>query len=182
MYIVKRATQLNKFFRHNVYQDVAADFMFKWLEKVNANFKDEDDFRERMPRLIEKFLVSTTEDEHTRSVIAQAYFGIRDAKVKWGLLIDKNTPKKTTTEKKTIHIKNSEPAKDAEEPTEEKGEPKRRVSGTEKIYKNGNTEIYKTTIDNEPTLMILIKNYSTDDLIKSLVSEFVEDVFDLLSF
>ena len=48
MYIVKRATQLNKFFRHNVYQEVAADFMFKWLEKVNANFKDEDDFMKRM--------------------------------------------------------------------------------------------------------------------------------------
>lgn len=176
MYEVKRATQINKFLRHNDYQAKAGVILFNWLEKVNANFKDEDDFIKRMPRLIEKFLLSETEDELERTNVALAYFGARDAKVKWALLIDKNTPKKEQPKK------TSKPTEDAEEPTEEKGEPKRRVSGTEKVYANGNTEIYKTTIDNEPTLMILIRNYSTDNLIKSLVSEFVEDIFDLLSF
>lgn len=169
MYEVKKTSQLRKFFRHNSYTEGAMAAVFNWLEKVNANFKNEDDFNARMPKLIERYLVDTNEDASWREVTAGAYFGVRDYAFKWQELLNKKT-------------KTSKPAEDAEEPTEKKGEPKRRVSGTERVYANGNTEIYKTTIDNEPTLMILIKNYSTDSLIKSLVSEFVEDIFDILSF
>ena len=44
MYEVKKASQLRRFFRHNDYTETAMDIIFNWLEKVNANFKDEDDF------------------------------------------------------------------------------------------------------------------------------------------
>jgi len=173
MYEVKNVTQLRKFFKHNAYTWAAQSIILGWLEKVNANFKDENDFNERMPKLIEKYLLSEKENKSQQDLVARAYFGIRGLEVGYRALRNTEKAKKTQQAKETVYTKKAEEPEDAVEPEE----PKKRISGTERLYKNGNMEIYKTTIDNDPTIMILLKNYSTDSLLKSLISEMINDFF-----
>lgn len=176
MYEVKKASQLRKFFRHNCCTETAMYIILDWLEEVNANFKDEEDFNKRMPRLIEKYIVSTTEISDDRKDVARAYFGARDFEAKWKDLEAKNLyaekeKKKAQETKRTIHIKNAE---ESEEP--KKQEQTKKTHNTEKIYENGNMGIYKTTIGNDPAIMILLRNYSTDSLLKMMVTEMIKDL------
>ena len=177
MYEVKKASQLRRFFKHNDSTEQAMDIIFDWLEKVNANFKDEEDFETRMPKIIEKYLVSEQRDEYPQVVVAEAYFGKRERVYKYMELLDnyRAEKKKEAEAKKAQQTKKTQTAKTPEEP--KKQEQPRRVRGTEKLYGNGNTEIYKTTIDDEPTIMILLRNYSTDDFLKAMVREMIDDFF-----
>lgn len=168
MYEVEKTSQLRKFFRHNAYTEMAMTLIYNWLEKVNANFKNEDDFNTRMPKLIERYLTDANEDTDYRNVVASAYFGIRDCVTKWQELLDKKTKtSEPKAEKVKVNIKKEEPK--AEKKTK-----------TERLYKCGNMEVYKTELEDAPALMILIKNYSTDDLFKAIATEIVKDFFDLL--
>ena len=36
--------------------------------------------------------------------------------------------------------------------------------------------IYKTTVGNDPAIMILLRNYSTDSLLKMMVTEMIKDL------
>jgi len=179
MYELKRPSQLRRFFKHNSYTEEAMDDLILWLEKVNVNFKDEDDFNKRVPRLIEKFLLSELDKGNATSPVAYAYFGMKNHKDGYRALIEKDREEKKKKWWDQNHPKTTEkqkPTKKAEE-TAKPETPKKKVSGTEKLYQNGNVEIYKTTIDNDPTIMILLKRYSTDSLLKSLLSEMVESFF-----